>query len=127
MTSGQDDPGIAGLDEFLELHSVLSLDDAWNAAYQQRNPAIVADVLADDWRGFFPGGQMIDKAELLRGMLSNPPASLFFRRQAAQLYGDTAITRGSLSADGVAVQGFLRVYARRGGEWRAVAVQVVPL
>ena len=60
-------------------------------------------------------------------MLSNPPASLFFRRQAAQLYGDTAITRGSLSADGVAVQGFLRVYARRGGEWRAVAVQVVPL
>ncbi len=117
---------LVGLDSLYALDAVLKLDDAWNAAYQARDPDALAAILADDWSGFFPNGLMVGKAELLSGMLSNPPARLAFERQAAQIYGDTAVTRGGLSADGVAVQGFLRVYARREGEWRAVAVQVVP-
>ncbi|WP_420595707.1 nuclear transport factor 2 family protein [Deinococcus sp.] len=118
--------GIAGLDEFLDLQAVLALDEAWNLAYQRRDPLAMAAVVAEDWRGFFPNGLMVGKAELLKGMLTNAPALLVFERSAAQVYGDTAITRGSLTANGVPVQGFLRVYARRGGAWHAVAVQVVP-
>ncbi|AWN22534.1 nuclear transport factor 2 family protein [Deinococcus irradiatisoli] len=123
-----DDAGfeLQGLEALYALDAVLKLDEAWNAAYQARDPEALAPLLADDWSGFFPDGLMVGKAELLAGMLTNPPAQLAFERQAAQLYGDTAITRGGLSADGVAVQGFLRVYARRGGRWQAVAVQVVP-
>ncbi|MFC6661067.1 hypothetical protein [Deinococcus multiflagellatus] len=42
------------------------------------------------------------------------------------MYGDAAITRGTLYAGGERVQSFLRVYARREGGWQAVSVQVVP-
>ncbi|KEF34873.1 hypothetical protein RDMS_04720 [Deinococcus sp. RL] len=108
------------------LDAVLKLDDAWNAAYHRRDPAALARVLADDWVGFFPGGRAVFKAELLAGMRGNPPAALMFERHAARVYGDTAFTRGTLYANGVRVQSFFRVYARRGGEWRAVGVQVVP-
>lgn len=108
------------------LDAVLGLDDAWNAAYHQRDPAAMATVLADDWVGFFPDGRAIFKADLLEGMRGNPPATLMFERHAARVTGETGVTRGTLYANGVRVQSFLRVYARREGQWQAVGVQVVP-
>ena len=60
-------------------------------------------------------------AEARRGEV--PPLSEWL---AARVFGDAAITRGTLYANGRRVQSFLRVYARRAGEWRAVSVQVVP-
>lgn len=104
---------------------MLSLDDAWNAAYHRRDPAAMEGVLADDWVGFFPDGRAVFKTGLLEGMRHNPPAALMFERHAARVHGDTGFTRGTLYANGVRVQSFFRVYARRGGEWRAVGVQVV--
>ncbi len=83
-------------------------------------------ILADDWMAFFPDGQVVFKPDLLEGMRHNPPAALMFERHAARVFGDTAVTRGTLYADGGRMQSFLRVYARRGSEWRAVSVQVVP-
>ena len=108
------------------LDEVLRLDDAWNAAYHRRDPEMMAQVLADDWMAFFPDGQAVFKADLLEGMRHNPPAALMFERHAARVFGDTAVTRGTLYANGERVQSFFRVYARREGEWRAVSVQVVP-
>lgn len=118
--------GVAGLDDFLTLNSVLMLDDAWNAAYRSRDARVLDGLIADDWLGFLPGGQMIGKTVLQRAITAYPEDVLVFERRAAQLYGDTAIVRGELSANGVYSQGFLRVYARRAGKWQAVAVQVVP-
>lgn len=109
-----------------DLDAVLALDDAWNAAYHHRDPERLAALLAEDWMGFFPGGQVIFGAELLDGMRRNPPAALIFERHAARVYGKTAVTRGTLYANGRRMQSFLRVYAKRGGRWRAVCVQVVP-
>ncbi|TSA88117.1 nuclear transport factor 2 family protein [Deinococcus detaillensis] len=117
---------IAGLDDFLTINAVLILDDAWNAAYQNRDAQALNDLIADDWSGFLPDGQVISKAVLQRAITTYPEDVLVFRRQVAQLYGDTAITRGELSANGVHAQSHLRVYARRAGKWQAVAVQVVP-
>jgi ketosteroid isomerase-like protein len=108
-----------------DLDAVLSLDDAWNAAYHRHDPARLAGLLADDWMAFFPDGRVAFKADLLEGMRHNPPAALMFERHAARVFGDAAITRGTLYANGVRVQSFLRVYARREGGWRAVSVQVV--
>ncbi|MDL2343168.1 nuclear transport factor 2 family protein [Deinococcus sp. MIMF12] len=108
------------------LDAVLRLDDAWNAAYHRRDPDAMAAVLADDWVGFFPDGRAVFKAELLEGMRHNPPVTLMFERHAARVHGETGFTRGTLYANGSRVQSFFRVYARRGGEWRAVGVQVVP-
>lgn len=109
-----------------DLDAVLALDDAWNAAYHHHDPKRMAMILADDWLAFFPDGQAVFKRDLLEGMRYNPPAALMFERHAARVYGDAAVTRGTLYANGRRVQSFLRVYARRGGKWRAVSVQVVP-
>ncbi|SMB88930.1 nuclear transport factor 2 family protein [Deinococcus hopiensis] len=108
------------------LDEVLRLDDTWNAAYHRRDPAMMAGVVADDWMAFFPDGQAVFKADLLEGMRHNPPAALMFERHAARVFGDTAVTRGTLYANGERLQSFYRVYARREGEWRGVSVQVVP-
>ncbi len=118
--------GIDGLDDFLALNTVLILDDAWNAAYTSRDTQALAEVIADDWLGFLPDGAAVGKTALLRAIAAYPDEVLVFERQAAQVCGDTAFTRGQLSTDGVHAQGFLRVYAHRAGRWQAVAVQVVP-
>lgn len=109
-----------------DLDAVLMLDERWNAAYHHRDPGRMAGVLADDWMAFFPDGSVVFKADLLEGMTHNPPAALVFERHASRVFGDTAITRGTLYAGGERVQSFLRVYARRAGQWHAVSVQVVP-
>lgn len=109
-----------------DLDKVLLLDDHWNAAYHHRSPDEMAKVLADDWLAFFPDGQVVFKRDALQGMARNPAAILVFERHASRVFGDTAITRGTLYADGQRIQSFLRVYARRAGEWQAVSVQVVP-
>ncbi|UQN07631.1 nuclear transport factor 2 family protein [Deinococcus sp. QL22] len=109
-----------------DLDAVLYLDDLWNAAYHHRDPERMARVLADDWMAFFPDGQVVFRVDLLREMVNNPATALVFERHASRVYGDAAITRGTLYAGGERVQSFLRVYARRGGEWQAVSVQVVP-
>ncbi len=106
--------------------AVLIVDDAWNAAYSSRDPQVLATLLDEAWLGFLPNGEVVGKAVMLAALAQYPEEALVFERLAAQVYGDTAITRGRLSAGGVWVQGFLRVYARRGGQWTAVAVQVVP-
>ena len=120
-----DGPTIDGLDDFLTLNAVLILDDAWNAAYQARDAYALAEILADDWTGFLPDGQVVDKRTLLTALGTYPDETLTFTRHAARLYGAVAVTRGGLSVDGAHVQDFLRVYARRGGQWKAVCVQVV--
>jgi len=107
------------------LDLVLALDNAWNAAYHRRDPEMMARVLAEDWMAFFPDGQAVFRMEALEGMRRNPPAALMFERHAVRVFGDTAVTRGTLYANGERVQSFLRVYARREGEWQAVSVQVV--
>lgn len=109
-----------------DLDAVLALDDACNAAYHHRDPERMAGLIAEDWMAFFPDGRVVFRKELLGELRRNPPAALMYERHAARVFGDTAITRGTLYANGKRVQSFLRVYARRAGAWRAVSVQVVP-
>lgn len=120
QTSVFPDPAASDLD------AVLALDDAWNAAYHHQDPGRLEKLMAEDWLGFFPNGQVVLRADLLQGMQRHSPAALMFERHAAHVYGDTAVTRGTLYANGTRVQSFLRVYARQGGTWRVVCVQVVP-
>lgn len=109
-----------------DLDAVLALDEQWNAAYHHRRPQDLAELLHDDWLGFFPDGTVVTKAGMLQGMAQAPEATLIFERHASRVYGDTAITRGTLYVGGQRIQGFLRVYARQQGQWKVVSVQVVP-
>lgn len=109
--------------------TILRLDNAWNSAYERNDRAPLADILADDFTGIAPWGEHITKATLM----VNPPkaaASISFSEQEVHVFGSTGISRGRLKLDLVdrqVDQRFLRVFAKRGAKWRAVAVSVTPV
>jgi ketosteroid isomerase-like protein len=108
---------------------VLRLDNAWNEAYRRHSREQLENVLADDFLALTPAGDPITKALLLVNP-SETASLLAFSEQDAQVFGDTAVTRGRLQLeleDRRIDQRFLRVFARRNGMWRAVSVAVTPV
>jgi ketosteroid isomerase-like protein len=109
---------------------VLHLDNAWNEAYLKQERGRLADILADDFTGLMPSGEPITKASLV---VQNPPVeikSIKFSEQYVQVFGNAGISRGRLTLefdDRRIDQRFLRVFAKRDGRWRAVAVSVLPV
>lgn len=107
------------------------LDEAWNRAYFERDVSTLDRLLADDWVGLTVDHEVITKETLLGGQRrASGEAVITFTRGELWVFGDTAVTTGStaVSAPGVAIaQRFTRVWSKRGGRWRAVSVQVVPL
>jgi len=107
---------------------VLQLDDAWNEAYRQHDRSRLADILADDFSALTAAGDSITKGLLM----IDPPGrarSVTFSDQEVQVFGDAAISRGRLRLelqDRSVDQWFLRVFAKRDGQWRAVSVAVTP-
>jgi ketosteroid isomerase-like protein len=107
---------------------ILRLDNAWNEAYRRRDRAPLADILADDFAAMDAAGQLVSKAALM----VDPPGevrSLAFTEQSVTVFGDTAVSRGRLQLDvddRRIDQRFVRVFARRGGVWRAVSVAATP-
>ena len=107
---------------------LLRLDSAWNEAYLRNNRAPLVDILADDFTALMPSGEPITKASL---MVNPPrPRAVQFSDQFACVFGETGITRGRLRLeldDRRVDQRFVRVFAKRGGIWRAVSVSVTPV
>ena len=109
---------------------ILRLDNAWNNAYVRRERSPLNEILADDFTGLTPTGEPITKAMLATNSQGGVVKSISFSEQEVRLFGDTAISRGrlKLEMDVLRVdQRFLRVFARRDGMWRAVAVSVTPV
>lgn len=110
---------------------VRQLDEAWNRAYLTRDTAALASILAEDWVAFTPEHHVIGRAQLIEGQRSAPEgAKISFEEGTLHVFGDTAVTTGSTevtAADVYLHQRFTRIYAKRGGRWEAVAVQVVPI
>ena len=112
------------------------LDREWNEAYPRRDLAALGRVLADDWLCIDGRGLVITKEELLERVRTAPPQfdEHRFDEFSLRLFGDAAVVTGRLSGSGADEGGpfsfsqrFTRVYARRGGAWRAVATQVTPV
>ena len=112
------------------------LDREWNEAYPRRDLAALGRVLADDWSCIDGRGLRITKEELLERVRTAPPQfdEHRFDEFSLRLFGDAAVVTGRLSGSDTDEGGcfrfsqrFTRVYARRGGAWRAIATQVTPV
>ena len=110
---------------------VTDLDRAWNEAYLQHKCERLRDVLAEDWLGVFPNGETLTREKLIAAPA--PPdlkVEQTFSDFSLKLFGDTAVTTGRVeveAGDETVRQRFMRICAKRGGRWWAVAVQVVPV
>ena len=105
-----------------------ALDRAWNEAYERNDRSALADILDDDFEATTADFMIVSRAQLLEPT----PAALRveFSERILRVFGATAIVRGRLRLQhkgGWIDQRFVRVYARRDGRWRAVAVQVFPV
>ena len=111
--------------------AVAALDRAWNAAYRTGQRERLREILAKDWLGVFPSGETLTREKLINA--APPPGAKIeqtFSEFSLHLFGDTAVTRGRVDVrvgDEHIRQRFMRVYAKRGERWWAVAVQVIPI
>jgi ketosteroid isomerase-like protein len=108
------------------------MEHQWTDAYEHKDRAALARILADDWRGQYPWGtrtkeQSLD--ELAAGV--NTIQSIVFGPMEVRIYGDTAIVTGSddeVSAVGrkssAGHYSWTDVWVRRGGRWQAVSSQM---
>jgi ketosteroid isomerase-like protein len=111
-----------------DLETIEKLDAAWNEAYILNDRSRLERILAVDFEATDANFRIISKSMLLDP--TPAPKQIAFSERSVKLFGGTAITRGRLQltqASGTVDQRFLRVYAKRGGQWEAVAVQTAPV
>ena len=109
---------------------ILRLDNEWNEAYRRADRAPLVNILADDFTGWTALNEPITKALLMINPPGGRPGMAAFSEQYVRVFGDTGISRGRLQLeldDRRIDQRFARVFAKRGGNWRAVSVAVTPV
>jgi hypothetical protein len=107
--------------------AVRELDQAWNEVYLRNERGRFEELLASDFRGVFPDGRTIGKADLMQ---PTPAAPVEFSEFGLDVFNAVAVTRGRIRVvhpEGPMEQRFVRIYLRRGDRWQAAAVYVFPI
>jgi ketosteroid isomerase-like protein len=108
---------------------LLALNQDYIRAVQAGDVARFRQLLADDFRGSMPDGTLLDKAAFL-AQTARPVTitGLACHDVELRILGEVAIVHARTTyttADGRAASGrYTDVWARRGGEWVAVAAHV---
>jgi len=115
-----------------DTEAVLALEKTWAVAPRTGDLETVSEVVADDWLGVAPTGQTMTKGELLAMLASRPNvfSSTEYSEVNVSVFGSAAVVTSSFHGVGEALelrQCYMRVYAKRGGRWRCVATQIVPV
>lgn len=101
-------------------------------AWVEHDRAVVAEVLADDWKVIDPAGRVLTKAQVLEEFDTGARKleSGTIDEVEVRAYGDCAVVTGRTTAQGsyegnaVTVRlRFTDVCVRRGGAWQVVASQ----
>lgn len=111
---------------------VSALERTWGVAPRTGDLETVSRVVADDWLTTSPTGQTTTKGDLLAMLASRPNVfnSTEYSEVNMSLFGATAVVTSFFHGVGEALelrQRYMRVYAKRGGRWRCVATQIVPV
>lgn len=115
-----------------EEDEIQALEATWGVAPLARDLQTVSRVTADDWIGVAPSGGVMSKEDLLEMLASGPPPfeSAVYEDVQLRVYGQTAVVTSLFRGEGQGIrfeQRFVRVYAKREGQWKCVATQIVPV
>ena len=111
---------------------LITLENQWTAAWQKRDAAFLAKLLADEYLSTDSGGNTATRAQELAG-LEDPGTritSFALTDLQVHVYGDTAVVTGlntvKATVKGKDVSGghrFTDVFVKRDGRWQVVATQ----
>jgi ketosteroid isomerase-like protein len=108
------------------------MEHDWTDAYQHKDRAALAGILADDWKGQYPWGKRT-KMQVLGEMMKGETTiqSITFGPMQVRIFGDAVVVMGSdderSMAMGKSTAGhytWTDVWVRRDGRWQAVASQM---
>jgi RNA polymerase sigma factor (sigma-70 family) len=103
---------------------VVMLERAWVDAIPRRDGTLVNRIMADDFEGIDPVGNVFTKStyisDLRRGVFSSQPIEL--DEIKTRVYGDTAVVTSRIKISGYSTRGRMtNVYVKRQGRWQCVA------
>ena len=111
--------------------TVLQLVQAWLNAESQGDSATLDKLIADDFMGTGPGGNILNKPDIV------PPAGeerpkmpkSHVKESAVRLFGNTAVVMGSAAYETLSQPGFrfTLVFLNRGQGWQMIAAHLVNL
>jgi ketosteroid isomerase-like protein len=114
------------------IEEILAIERAWTQAHLQDDPAVIEQIMAEDYVKILPNGSLSGKAETLAAY--QPGVRYWDHAQGdeynVRIYGDTAVVIGRWTARGMNngqqfdySARFLSIYVRRNGRWQMVADQ----
>ncbi|MFZ0911928.1 MAG: nuclear transport factor 2 family protein [Candidatus Korobacteraceae bacterium] len=111
---------------------VSKVQQQWLEAEQHGDAAVLDRILDDDFVGSGPGGDLLQKSDLVIAAPGSQPRSFLNENLAdttAKAFGKTVVVLGKLvdSNDKTHQTRFSMVYVKRADQWRMVAAQLVPV
>ena len=115
---------------------ILTLENAWNQAQQQKDASALNMLLADELVYVEYDGSLMSKAEYLASVQSPSlhPAHVVNESMSVHLFGEVAVVNGVCRENGIkhgkpysVRMRFTDVWARRGEKWVCVASQSTSL
>ena len=109
---------------------LLALEAKWNKAISDRDAAIAAEIISEDFRYIAPTGQVFDRNAVLKAT-GDPDYKIEpFKTEEVEVrvHGDTAVVTGRFTQVGsykgepsTVRMRYTDVYVRQGESWRAIS------
>ena len=111
---------------------VARVQKLWLDAEQHGDAAALGRILDDDFVGSGPGGNLLQKSDLVIAAPGSQPRGFLNQNLAdttVKAFGRTGVVLGKLvdPNDKTHQIRFSMVYAKRGDQWKMVAAQLVPV
>ena len=111
------------------------IEHAWADAYVKRDPSFVQRLAADNFIFIGPDGNSVGKADYVKGMTGPTVFTAFdIGELKVRTVGDVAIVTGTATItaktgdkDENGKYAFTDVFAKKGGEWKAISSQATPV
>jgi hypothetical protein len=108
--------------------TVLNLVQTWLNAESQGDSAALDKLIADDFMGTGPGGNILNKRDIVPAAGEERPrmAESHVKDSVVRLYGETAVVMGSVEYKTLSQPGFrfTLVFLNRGQGWQMIAAHL---